>query len=301
VDAYGRRTIHVEKRHSLWGESSTPVVHPQLKFAFVPIRIVTTIISPSFFTAAIFALLGRVIRRVGTEYSWLTPRWRECNSTGPHPSTAALMHPPPRCSPDYFSRIGPRCSRCAILRRGTGCDGQHEGRIRPRWKQYVFTFLVLCKYTAEHCCEVMMIGIIIQLVAVVIFALVAAEFIWRICVDRPARGRASIESNATLQGRPEGRVRVSQPTRLLLVGMGISTFLVVVRFVHLIGVPITLLTSSYLGRFTERLNSQTAGTVRSSPLSGISTSSMPPPSFSPWLQSIFSIQKGSISPLLQLP
>ena len=40
-------------------------------------RIVSTIIAPSFFTAAIFALLGRVIQRVGTEYSWLTPRWCE--------------------------------------------------------------------------------------------------------------------------------------------------------------------------------------------------------------------------------
>jgi hypothetical protein len=43
-------------------------------------RVVTTIISPSFFTAAIFALLGRIIRRVGPEYSLLTPRWCECKT-----------------------------------------------------------------------------------------------------------------------------------------------------------------------------------------------------------------------------
>jgi hypothetical protein len=149
------------------------------------------------------------------------------------------------------------------------------------------------KYTADHYCAVMMIGIITQLVAVVIFALVAADFIWRIHVDCPARAKVPNESTATLQGRPEGYVRVPQPMRLLLIGMGITTFLIIIRFVGLFDAPMNSLISPYLGRFTERSNSQTAGTVKLSPLSGISTPLMPLPSFSPWLQSIFSIQDGS--------
>lgn len=87
-----------------------------------------------------------------------------------------------------------------------------------------------------------MIGIITQLAGVVIFALVAADFIWRICVNRPARGNAPKESTATLTARPAGYVPVPQPMRLLLIGMGISTFLIVIRFVYLFRVPVTALT-----------------------------------------------------------
>ncbi len=144
-----------------------------------------------------------------------------------------------------------------------------------------------------------MIGIIIQLVAMVFFSLVAADFIWRVYVDRPARNKVPGSSEATLHGQPEGFSRVPRPIRLLLIGMSISTFLVVIRFVDFFNTPIISLTSSCLGRFTERSNSQTAGTVGSSPLSGISTPSMRLPSFSLWLPSIFSIQDGSF--LLQLP
>ena len=151
----------------------------------------------------------------------------------------------------------------------------------------------LVKYTTNHCLPVMMIGIITQLVATVIFALVAADFIWRIYTDRPARSKAPGSSDTTVHGQPEGYGRIPQPMRLLLIGMGISTFLIVIRFAVLFDAPMISLTSTCIDRSTERSNSQTAGTVKSSPLSGISTPSMPLPSFSPWLQSIFSIQGGS--------
>jgi RTA1 like protein len=97
----------------------------------------------------------------------------------------------------------------------------------------------------QYYCAVMMIGIIIQLVGVIIFALVAADFIWRTSMDRPARGKAPSESTATLQGRPAGYVRIPQPMRLLLIGMGISTFLVVIRFVCLFATPMIALTSGH--------------------------------------------------------
>ena len=38
-------------------------------------RVTTTIIAPSFLTAAVFNILGITIRRVGTQYSWISPRW----------------------------------------------------------------------------------------------------------------------------------------------------------------------------------------------------------------------------------
>jgi hypothetical protein len=38
-------------------------------------QITTTIISPSFMSAANFTILGAIIRRLGYRYSWLTPRW----------------------------------------------------------------------------------------------------------------------------------------------------------------------------------------------------------------------------------
>jgi hypothetical protein len=88
----------------------------------------------------------------------------------------------------------------------------------------------------------MMIGIITQLAGVVIFVLVAADFIWRVRVNRPIRGKSSSQSTVTLQERPAGYVLVPQPTRLLLVGMGTSTFLVVIRFLYLLGTPMIGLT-----------------------------------------------------------
>jgi len=93
-----------------------------------------------------------------------------------------------------------------------------------------------------HWCTVMMIGIIIQLVGVVIFALVATDCIWRIYVDRPVRGKSPNESTATLQARPGGSVRISKPMGFLFIGIGISTSLVVIRFVLLFDTLITMLT-----------------------------------------------------------
>lgn len=144
----------------------------------------------------------------------------------------------------------------------------------------------------------MMIGIITQLAGVVIFVLIAVDFIWRICKDRPARGNAPKESTATLQARPAGYAAVPPPMRLLLIGMGISTFMVVIRFVCLFRAPMAALMWPCLGRFTELSNSQTVGTVRSSPPSGTSTFSMLLPSSLLWWRSIFFTQDGSF-PFLQ--
>jgi hypothetical protein len=54
-------------------------------------RITTTILAPSFLTVAVFNILGVVIRRVGTRYSLLPPRW----CTPPHfpaPLTPLISH-----------------------------------------------------------------------------------------------------------------------------------------------------------------------------------------------------------------
>jgi hypothetical protein len=48
--------------------------NPQLLDPFL-MQIVCTIISPSFMSAANFTILGLIIRRLGPQYSWLTPRW----------------------------------------------------------------------------------------------------------------------------------------------------------------------------------------------------------------------------------
>jgi hypothetical protein len=53
----------------LWSSKSPDLLNPFL------MQITTTIISPSFMSAANFTILGAIIRRFGPKYSWLTPRW----------------------------------------------------------------------------------------------------------------------------------------------------------------------------------------------------------------------------------
>lgn len=55
----------------LWSSKNPPLLDPFL------MQITTTIISPSFMSAANFTILGMIIRRLGYQYSWLTPRWCE--------------------------------------------------------------------------------------------------------------------------------------------------------------------------------------------------------------------------------
>ena len=59
----------------LWSSRNPSLLDPFL------MQIVTTIISPSFMSAANFTILGLIIKRLGTHYSWLTPRW--CTSGPP--------------------------------------------------------------------------------------------------------------------------------------------------------------------------------------------------------------------------
>jgi len=56
-------------------------------------RLTTTIVSPLFLTTAIFNILGLIIRRVGTQYSWLSPH--SCTSASFQlRSTNSLIHRP---------------------------------------------------------------------------------------------------------------------------------------------------------------------------------------------------------------
>ena len=152
-----------------------------------------------------------------------------------------------------------------------------DGANRGGRSEYLPSILRV-QWKIDLLCAVMMIGIITQLAGVVIFAFIAVDFIWRISVDRPARGNAPKESTEALRPRPAGYVSASQPLRHLLIGMGISTFLIVIRFVYLFRAPMNPLTKPSAGRFTGLSNSQTVGTVRSSPQSGTSTCSMLLPS-----------------------
>jgi hypothetical protein len=53
----------------LWSSQNPTLLNPFL------MQITTTIISPSFMSAANFTILGFIIKRIGPQYSWLTARW----------------------------------------------------------------------------------------------------------------------------------------------------------------------------------------------------------------------------------
>ncbi|CAE6454412.1 unnamed protein product [Rhizoctonia solani] len=149
-------------------------------------RIVATIICPSFMTAAMFIILPKIINKLGTKYSLMSPR--------------------------LYSILFITADVVALIIRALG-----GGKAA----------MADTIQDAKKGAKLMLVGIIIQLVAMVLFALLGLEFIARYGYDRPARSKIINEPS-----KCTGWSSVSRRTVLMVLALGIVTVFVLIRTIY---------------------------------------------------------------------
>ncbi|CAE6451672.1 unnamed protein product [Rhizoctonia solani] len=163
-----------------WGH-----VNPHNGDAFM-MQITTTIIAPSFMTAAMFLILPKIINELGMEYSRMPPR--------------------------LYSIIFITADVTALVIQAAG------GAMAS---------IADTPDGAEQGGQVMLGGIVIQLVAVVIYTALGLEFIVRYSYDRPARSNLGNGPR-----KHAGWADVSRKLVWMLVGLGIATLYIIIRSVY---------------------------------------------------------------------
>ncbi|KAG8725150.1 hypothetical protein FRC11_001920 [Ceratobasidium sp. 423] len=163
-----------------WGH-----VNPHNGDAFM-MQITTTIIAPSFMTAAMFLILPKIINELGIEYSRMPPR--------------------------LYSIIFISADVTALVIQAAG------GAMAS---------IADTPDGAEQGGKIMLAGIVIQLVAVVLYTILGIEFVVRFGLDRPANSAVLGErrKHAGWVGVPRGPVWV-------LVGLGIATLFIIIRSIY---------------------------------------------------------------------
>ncbi|QRV97758.1 RTA1-like protein [Ceratobasidium sp. AG-Ba] len=161
-----------------WGHIS-----PTNEDAFM-MQITTTIISPSFLTAAMFIILPKIIAELGSQYSLMPAR--------------------------FYAKIFITADVAALVIQAVGgamasIADTHEA--------------------AERGGNIMLAGIIIQLVAVVLFTILGLEFVIRYSLNRPARS-TEVEQKYT------GWTVVPRGCVWMLVGLAIATLFIIIRSVY---------------------------------------------------------------------
>ncbi|KAJ3488238.1 hypothetical protein NLI96_g2984 [Meripilus lineatus] len=147
-------------------------------------QITTTIIAPTPLVAANFVILGQLIRRLGPKYSRLSPIW--------------------------YTIVFVTCDLVALVVQAVGGanaslavqDGRDPG---PGG-------------------NIMLGGIIVQLVAIVIYMALAAEFVIRFVLNKPIRNAEG--------GRYEGTHQLDTKIKLMLTGLIFSSVVIFIRSIY---------------------------------------------------------------------
>ncbi|KAG8949405.1 hypothetical protein FRC04_008640 [Tulasnella sp. 424] len=164
-------------------------------------NIVCTIIAPSFMTAAMFIIVGRIINLVGTEYSRLRPR------------TYSILF----ISADFI----------ALVVQAIG-GATASSADDPKG--------------AEKGANIMVAGIIVQMVAITIYCIIQGDYLWRVLTDRPIRPRSSSSVGSDIEDASNtftlekegasGRARLTPNIRTMLIGLGIATVFIYIRSIY---------------------------------------------------------------------
>ncbi|KAJ1311081.1 hypothetical protein OPQ81_009585 [Rhizoctonia solani] len=136
----------------LWSSSSPGLLNPYL------MQICCTILAPSFMTAANFVMLGKIIERLGYQYS--------------------------RLSPKLYTIVFVTCDIIALVVQAVG-GAKASLAVQLRNED------------PEKGAKIMVGGIIFQMAAITIYTLLAAEFLFRYYFDRPVRQTVSSGSETT--------------------------------------------------------------------------------------------------------
>jgi len=187
----------------LWSSKNPPLDTPFL------MQISTTIISPTFLSAANFIILGRIVTIVGPQFSRLSPR--------------------------NYARIFLTADVVALVIQAIG-GGMASSADTPSG--------------SENGGNVMLAGIIIQLIAITFFAGLAADFVINLSRQKPVRRVEAVPTGAELpmrsvgssdeevgmskemQGRQTGDGGMTRNSALMLSALMFSTLLLFIRSIY---------------------------------------------------------------------
>ncbi|KZT30560.1 RTA1 like protein [Neolentinus lepideus HHB14362 ss-1] len=180
-----------------WAGRLWSTKNPELMKPFL-MQITTTILAPTPLVAANFVILGRIIERLGSQYS--------------------------RLGPGLYTLVFCSCDVIALIVQAIGGGAASEAANQHR--------------NANKGGNIMLGGIAFQLGAICIYVVCALEFFIRYHLDRPvrkARTRAQQGSSTTLGehgGPPPIRGTVDRRLSMMIFGLGLSTLLIFIRSIY---------------------------------------------------------------------
>ncbi|CAE6432470.1 unnamed protein product [Rhizoctonia solani] len=186
-----------------WGGRYWGHTDPLSRDAFM-MQISTTIISPSFMTAAMFLILPKIINELGVEFSRMPPR--------------------------LYSIIFITVDVTALVIQAIGGGMASVAEAFEAAEQAIgggMASVAEAFEAAEQGAHIMLSGIIIQLAAVVLYTILGLEFIVRFAYNRPARPSAASEPR-----KYAGWNDVSRNIVWMLVGLAIATMLIIMRSIY---------------------------------------------------------------------
>ncbi|KAJ7347888.1 RTA1-like protein [Mycena albidolilacea] len=147
-------------------------------------QIVATIISPTPLIAVNFVLMSRIVQRLGVCYSWLSARW--------------------------YTIIFLTCDIVALVVQGGGGGIAASADDGDR-------------AAVNMGSNIMLAGIVFQLVAIIVYTLVGAEFLRRYTRDLPVRAQPSLGA---------GKAPFTPRLRLMVCALGFSTLVLFIRSIY---------------------------------------------------------------------
>ncbi|KAG8927881.1 hypothetical protein FRC02_007633 [Tulasnella sp. 418] len=162
--------------------------------AFDPflIQMTTTIIAPSFMTAAMFIILGQIMTVIGVEYSRLRPK------------TFGIVF----ISADILA---------LTIQAVGGAIASKNAKDDP--------------HGAEVGAQIMLAGIFIQMAAVTLFVMLGVEYFIRVYRNSPVRPRSS-PSEGSANEKSATKVTVPSKIKLMTIGLSLTTVFIYVRSIY---------------------------------------------------------------------
>ncbi|KAF9004321.1 RTA1-domain-containing protein [Cyathus striatus] len=155
-----------------------------------------TVLAPTPLIGANFIIMGRIIRRLGPAYS--------------------------RLSPKLYSTIFLSCDILALLIQGTG-GGMAASASSGNG-------------SATTGSDIILFGIVFQLVMVTVYLIVGAEFFWRYFNRKPIRPDRKLESDERsfldTQQRPAIRGRMTRDLKLMSIALVVSAVFLYIRSIY---------------------------------------------------------------------
>ncbi|KDQ59799.1 hypothetical protein JAAARDRAFT_175339 [Jaapia argillacea MUCL 33604] len=178
----------------LWSSQNVTLLDPFL------MQITTTIIAPTPLVAANFIILGRIIQRLGSQYSRLSPMW--------------------------YMIVFCSCDLIALVVQAIG--GASASMAARQYKNAA---------TGGH---IMLGGIVFQMAAITVYVACAAEFFWCFYHDKPVRKVESAatspvylnEVESSSQNKLSRAIAIDRNTRLMIVGLALCTVTIFIRSVY---------------------------------------------------------------------